>query len=69
MKRTQLIYSLAVFLFGGFLTAVGALGRVSVSADSPALAGQVQMFTLALIVGTAMVIVSIILFVLATVSH
>ena len=69
MKRTQLIYSLAVFLFGGLLTALGTFGRLTVSADTPALAGRIEMFTLALIVGVAMIVVSIILFVLATVSH
>jgi len=69
MKRTQLVYALAILLLGGFLAGVGGLGRVSVSADTPALAGQVEMFTLALIVGAAMVVVSIILFVLATASR
>jgi len=69
MKRTQLVYSLAVFLLGGFLAGVGGLGRVSVSADTPALASRVEMFTLALIVGAAMVVVSIILFILAIASR
>ena len=69
MKRTQLMYSLAVFLIGGFLTGLGWLGRVSVSADTPSLAGQVEMFSLSLIVGVAMIVVSIILFALAVMSH
>jgi hypothetical protein len=68
MKRTQLIYSLAIFLFGGFLSAVGFWGQMSVSADSPALAGQIEMFTISLIVGVAMIVVSIILFALAVSS-
>jgi uncharacterized membrane protein YidH (DUF202 family) len=69
MRRTQFIYSLAIFLFGGFLTAIGFWGQMSVSADSPQLAGQVEMFTISLIVGVAMIVVSIILFALAISSH
>lgn len=69
MKRTQLIYSLAIFLLGGFLSAVGLLGQLSVSADTPDLAGQVEMFTLALVVGVAMVVVSVILFIMAISAH
>jgi hypothetical protein len=69
MKRTQLIYALAIFLLGGFLTATGFLGQMSVSADSPQLAGQVEMFTLSLIVGAAMIVVSVILFALAVSSN
>ena len=69
MKRTQLIYSLAIFLLGGFLATAGALGRLSVSADTPALAGRVEMFSLSLIVGAVMIVVSVILFALAVVSH
>lgn len=68
MKRTQFIYSLAIFLFGGFLTALGFWGQMSVSADSPALAGQVEMFTISLIVGAAMIVVSIVLFAMAVSS-
>ncbi len=69
MKKTQLKYSLAILLIGGFLSGLGWLGRVSVSADSPELASQVEMFSLSLIVGVAMIVVSIILFVLAVMSH
>jgi len=68
MKRTQFIYSLAVFLLGGFLTAIGFWGQMSVSADTPILAGQVEMFTISLIVGAAMIVVSVILFAMAVSS-